>query len=139
MSIDSYEFDDTTYAKVTDNGVWIILSEDMEIIEDIYSVYKVTDNLILLKAPVKSVRPFKVMQPVGSARMLKSKRYTMRFDKSVRDAIDWEDGWEVFIYSNMEGEIMLLACPPLDDIEYVEMRGLPGIITMPMEIKAKNE
>jgi len=135
--ISSFEFDDTTYAKVTQRGIWITLTEESELIDDFYNVYKITDDMILLKAPLKSVRPFREMQPIGSARMLKSKRYTLRFDKSVKDKVDWEDGWEVFIYSNMEGEMMFLACPSLDDIEYVEMRGLPGIISMPTEISAK--
>ncbi|HOP08863.1 MAG TPA: hypothetical protein PK718_01895 [Candidatus Methanofastidiosa archaeon] len=134
--IASYEFDDTTYARVTSRGIWIMVTDDMEFSEDFYNVYKITDNLILLKPPLKSVRPFRSMQPIGSARMLKSKKYTMRFEKSVKDQVDWEDGWEVFIYSNMDGELMLLACPPLDDIEYVEIRGLPGIISLPTEIGA---
>jgi hypothetical protein len=135
--ISSYEFDDTTFAKVSGKGIWIMVTEDMEFSNDTYNVFKITDNMILLKPPLKSVRPYRSMQPIGSARMLKSKKYTMRFDRSVKDQIDWEDGWEVFIYSNMEGELMLLACQPLDDIEYVEIRGLPGIISLPMEISVK--
>jgi len=135
--IASYEFDDTTFAKVTANGIWITVADDIDFTEEFYNVYKITDNMMLLKTPLKSARPFRGMQPVGNARMLKSKKYTLRFDKSVKEVIDWEDGWEVFIYSNMEGETMLLACPPLDDIEYVEMRGLPGIISLPTEISAK--
>jgi len=133
----SYEFDDTAYAKVTQRGIWLELPEDTELIDDSYTVYRMTDNLLLLKRPLKSLKPFKTMNPVGNARMLKSRKLTMKFDKSVVNAVDWEDGWEVFIYSNMDGEIMLLGCRPLDDIEYVEVRGLPGVISVPMEVMPK--
>jgi hypothetical protein len=135
FSVSSFEYEGSTYVKVSDKACWVSLPEEIELTDDIFAVFKLSETMLLLKRAFWTGRRFRSLQALGKARLLKSKRNTIRFDKKTRDSVSWDDDWEVFIYSNFD-DYILLACPPLDEMDYLEMRGVPGVISMPLEKEA---
>lgn len=115
-----------------EKACWIPLPEDVEPTDDLFAVFKITDNMILLKRAFWKGKNFRSLKPYGTARILKSRKHMLKLDKKARDSVSWEDEWEIFIYSSFD-DFILLGLMSLDEMEYLELRGVPAEISLPLD------
>ncbi|MCC7568378.1 MAG: hypothetical protein KO463_02015 [Candidatus Methanofastidiosa archaeon] len=134
FSVSSFEYEGTGYVSVSKNGCWVSLPEDVSISDEVYAVFRLTDSMLLLSQAFWKGSNQSTLRSVGKARLLKSRKNTLRLDKRIREAVVWEDEWEVFVYSCLD-DFILFGVPALDEMDYLELRGVPSIISLPLHLE----
>jgi len=108
-----------------------MLPEELDLEEEAYIAYKLTDTMMLL-SPKEGVPHDSLLLALGNARQLKTKKNTVKLDRQVCQKVAWEDEWEIFIFSSFE-DYVLMGVPALDEMDYLEMRGIPAVVSLPMD------
>ncbi len=134
FSVSNFEYEGTGYTTVNEKGSWVTLPDDVTLSDDVYAVFRISDSMLLLKQEFWKGSNQSVLKPIGKARMLRSKHQTLKLDKKIRESVLWEDDWEVFVYSSID-DFILFGCPALDEMDYLALRGVPSIISMPLHVE----